>query len=169
MKKFSKILCAVLFVALIVSTVAVIVSADTPTPTMTVTSTTSADVAAMLEVTKSTADGNLNFNLAWAASGSSTNPNDLMKSYIVDTGSDKFVGLYAPASKSGIHMQYTMSAPTAEMTKFTNQHFYVVELDVATQSTFPTGATVSITHRRVTGDKTDMMANQVSITKYSST
>ena len=169
MKKFSKILCAVLLVALIVSTVAIIVSADTPTPTMTVTSTTtaSADVAAMLEATKSTADGNLNLKLAWAASGNSTNPNDLMKSYIVDTGSDKFVGLYAPASKSGIHMQYTMSAPTAEMTKFTNQHFYVVELDVATQSTFPTGATVSITHRRVTGDKTDMMANQVSITKYS--
>ena len=168
MKKFSKILCAVLFVALIVSTVAVIVSADTPTPTMTVTPTTnaSADVAAMLEVTKSLADGNLASSLAWVASQGSSNPNDLMSSYIVDTGSDKFVGLYAPATKSGIHMQYTMTVPESGMTPITNQHFYVIELDLTTQSTLPDGAAIAIVNRNSEGKGTDMMGVAVQLSKF---
>ena len=170
MKKFSKILCFALMLSLIVTASAIFIGAEAPSPTMKITEagTGSGSVKAMYNHTVSTREGNQLDNLSWVASGASSNPTDLLKSYVIEdnVNGGAYVALYAPETKSGIHAQYSASTSTDKMPKMSNQHFYVIELDIATQSTLHSEIRLTAMHRNVDGKGTKLMGSSVTFSKY---
>ena len=168
MKKFSKILCAVLMVALLCATVAVFVGAETPTPTMKVTAADRSEDSkkAMFTHSSSSAEGNSLNTISWVASSGTSNPLDMFNSYVVEEdGDESFVALYAHKTMNGMHTQY-VATDSKRSVQITNQHFYVVSFDLASQTTLPEKLAVSLLHRNSGGGGTDLASVQIVLKNY---
>ena len=180
MKKFSKILSAVLLVALLCTTLAFVVAADEATPTVTSTAVTRDPVKnscpEVLTATTSSLEGNYLDWLTWVGSslvvvdGKNTypavDPSTLLSlDLVTEANGDSYAALTAPKTASGVHAQFTVST-TQTMPKMSNQHFYVVDMDLATQSFITNSFRITMMHRNSAGGTTDLMSNQLTISSY---
>ncbi|MBQ8371436.1 MAG: hypothetical protein IJX38_00650, partial [Clostridia bacterium] len=171
MNSLRKILCVVLVIAMLMTGIVFVVGADEAVASTepTVTSTPYSSGTDTFNASNWADASNQLVGLSWTSSGTYSNPEEVVNAHIVTEAgsSDSYVALVSKGDSKGTHVQYLVTAgATSNWVKMSNQHYYVIELDIATQSTLHTNLQVTPVHRKSDGTDTSMFGTSVKFSKY---
>ena len=162
MKKFSKILCAVLMLALVCTSLAFLVSADS-TPDVVQANPSNVDFGA---ATVSSVEGNnLPQDASWSKYWQQSDPDGdgiydgddgvdikektMLDRYLVTSGDDAYGVFFAGQFQNGPSFQNVQNSYLTQGVELTKESYYVVDLDIATYTELITSLAISLPNRNV--------------------
>ena len=163
MKKFSKILCAVLMLALICTSLAFLVSADNTPDTVTQTVTgTDLGAVALSTIEGNALTNNPNFfqyqqkddpNGDGVYTDGAATENTMVDAFVVQpNGGDGYGVFWAGENQNGCSFQNFQHTYSYNGVELTEDSYYVVDLDIATATSLISALEISLPNRNVKPD-----------------